>query len=135
MALGVVGVAINGVSLFDNTAAPGDDIYQEALSFDPCQGHPAGSKYHYHSEPYSISYNDSNLIGVMRDGYFLYGRKDMDGSTPSLDSSGGHTGTTPDSPSTPVYHYHTNQQTNGTESAWFLTKGVYKAAPGACTGC
>jgi hypothetical protein len=135
MALGVVGAAINGVSLFNNSAAPGDDIYQEAFSFDQCQGHPAGTKYHYHSEPYSISYNDSNLIGVLRDGYFLYGRKDQDGSTPTLDIYGGHTGTTPDSPSTPVYHYHTNLQSNGTLSDWFLTTGNYKAAAGACTGC
>ncbi|MGZ5007636.1 MAG: YHYH protein [Methylobacter sp.] len=135
MPLGVVGAAINGVSLFNNSAAPGDDIYQEAFSFDQCQGHPAGTKYHYHSEPYSISYNDSNLIGVLRDGYFLYGRKDQDGSTPTLDIYGGHTGTTPDSPSTPVYHYHTNLQSSGTRSAWFLTTGNYKAAAGACTGC
>lgn len=135
MPLGVVGAAINGVSLFNNSAAPGDDIYKEAYSFDQCQGHPAGSKYHYHTEPYSISYNDSNLIGVLRDGYFIYGRKDQDGSTPTLDIYGGHAGTTPDSPSIPVYHYHTNIQSNGTLSDWFLTTGNYKATPGACSGC
>jgi hypothetical protein len=135
MPLGAVGVAINGVSLFRNTAAPGDDIYEEAGSFDQCQGHPAGTTYHYHSEPYSISYNDSALIGVMRDGYFLYGRKDADGSTPTLDSDGGHLGTTSDSPSQGIYHYHVNAQSNGTQTHWFLTKGSYHGTPGSCSGC
>lgn len=135
MSLGPIGVAVNGVTIFDNQAAPGDDIYQEAYSFDPCQGHPAGTTYHYHSEPYAISYDDSKLIGVLRDGYFLYGRRDGDGSLPTLDATGGHTGVTPDSPATPVYHYHVNAQSNGMETQWFLTTGVYKGAPGTCQGC
>ncbi len=140
MGFGVVGVAINGVEIFDNVAAPGDDIFLEAGSFDPCQGHPApGGRYHYHAEPYSISSNDSNLIGVMRDGYFIYGRLDKDGTVPTLDTNGGHTSATPDS-TTAVYHYHVNLQTStapatvGTK-AWFLTTGTYKGAPGTCTGC
>ena len=46
-----------------------DDIYQEAKTFDRCGGHPEGTGvYHYHSEPYAISYDDDNFIGVMRDG-------------------------------------------------------------------
>jgi hypothetical protein len=77
----------------------------------------------------------------MRDGYPLYGRHDADGSTPAnLDASGGHVGTTPDSPSTAVYHYHVNLQTSHTgatagDEAWFLTTGTYAGAPGTCTGC
>ena len=140
MNLGTVGLAVNGVALFDNQAAPGDDIYKESGSFDPCQGHPQNTGvYHYHSEPYSISVNDSSLIGVMRDGYFLYGRKDADGTTPKLDSAGGHTGTTPDSPIVAVYHYHANLQTSTTagtvgQQVWFLTTGTYKGSPGSCSG-
>ena len=140
MGLGVVGFAVNGVSLFDNQAAPGDDIYKESGSFDQCQGHPQNNGvYHYHSEPYAISSNDSSLIGVMRDGYFVYGRKDFDGSTPTLDSAGGHTGTTPDSPITAVYHYHLNLQTSTTtgtagQTVWFITTGTYKGSPGTCSG-
>src|SRR5207237_783471 len=62
MGLGPVGIAVNGVASFDDQAAPGDDIFQEALSFDQCQGHPApGGTYHYHSEPYAISYDDAAL--------------------------------------------------------------------------
>ncbi|HYX34280.1 MAG TPA: YHYH protein [Oligoflexus sp.] len=134
--LGLIGVAANGVSIFNNAAAPGDDIYSEVSSFDQCEGHPnSASSYHYHIEPASISYTDSAFIGVMRDGFPIYGRKDADGTTPTLDSAGGHTGTTVDSPSTAVYHYHVNMQTNGTDSAYFISTGYYKGTKGTCTGC
>ncbi len=137
----IVGLALNGVPIFGNFAAPGDDIFQEAMTFDACGAHPQmNGVYHYHSEPYSISSDDGNFIGVMRDGYAVYGRRDADGSMPTLDSYGGHTGTTADSPSTAVYHYHVNQQTStsGTtvgQKQWFLTTGSYRGTPGACTGC
>jgi hypothetical protein len=131
MGLGPVGIAVNGVAIFDNQAAPGDDIFKEAGSFDRCGGHPApGGSYHYHGEPYAISSDDANLIGVLRDGYFVYGRRDQDGSLPTLDLNGGHVGTTADSP-TAVYHYHLNQQTSTTagtlgQKQWFLTTGTYE---------
>ena len=141
MALGAVGMALNGVAIFDNQAAPGDDIFDESGSFDQCQGHPQQQGvYHYHSEPYAISYADDAFIGVMRDGNPIYGRYDPDGSLPALDASGGHTGVTVDSPAMPVYHYHLNLQTStnaGTagEMVWFLTTGTYASTPGSCTGC
>ena len=134
MGLGAVGMALDGVLIFDNQAAPGDDIFTEAGSFDRCGGHPApGGIYHFHGEPYSISSDDANLIGVLRDGYFVYGRRDADGSLPTLDARGGHVGTTPDS-TTPVYHYHLSLQTStsaGTagQMQWFLTTGTYEGTP------
>lgn len=136
-----IGIAVNGVSIFGNFAAPGDNIYEEADSFDKCEGHPQNSGvYHYHSEPTSITQTGSNpaasaFVGVMRDGYPVYGRLDADGSTPTLDASGGHTGTTVDSPSTPVYHYHVNYQTDGTDSAYFISKGKWYGNIGTCSGC
>lgn len=141
MGLGIVGLAVNGVPVFSNVAAPGDDIYTEVLTFDKCRAHPQTSgQYHYHSEPYAISYDDSNFIGVMRDGYPIYGRKDSDGSYPTLDAAGGHTTVTVDSPSTAVYHYHVNEQTStnsGTlgQTQWFITTGTYHGAPSTCSGC
>ena len=129
----VVGMALNGVVIFGNFAAPGDDIYQEAMTFDRCGAHPQNTgKYHYHAEPYSLSYDDSNFIGVMSDGYAIYGRKDADGSYPTLDEYGGHTGTTADSESE-VYHYHVNEQTSTStytkgQKQWFLTKGSYRGS-------
>jgi hypothetical protein len=137
----VVGLALNGVPIYGNFAAPGDDIFTEAKTFDRCGAHPQNTgSYHYHSEPYSLSYDDARFIGVMRDGYPIYGRKDSDGSAPTLDSVGGHTGVTADSPTTPVYHYHVNEQTStnsGTlgQKQWFLTTGTFRGTPGGCSGC
>lgn len=136
----VIGLAINGVPLYANFAAPGDDIYLEAQTFDRCGGHPQmQGRYHHHAEPLSISYDDSRLIGFMRDGYPLYGRRDANDSYPTLDSYGGHTGVTADS-STPVYHYHVNEQTSTAstsagEKQWFVASGTFRGTPGSCTGC
>ncbi len=141
MGTGVVGLSINGVPIFGNFAAPGDDIYQEAMTFDICGGHPEMlGRYHYHGEPYALSYDDSNFIGVLRDGYPVYGRKDSDNSSPTLDADGGHTGLTSDSPNTPVYHYHVNQQTSTSprtagQMQWFLTTGTWHGTPGPCSNC
>lgn len=135
---GAIGIALNGVAIFDNTAAPGDDIYNEEKTFDKCDGHPEKTgKYHYHSEPGPISNNDYAFVGILRDGFPIYGRKEYATGTTAtgLDSYGGKTGTTVDSPSTAVYHYQTNLQTNGTASVYFLTKGYYSGTPGTCTGC
>jgi YHYH protein len=134
MGLGAVGVAVNGVEIFDNQAAPGDDIFLEAGSFDRCGGHPApGGAYHYHGEPFAISSDDSNLVGVLRDGYFVYGRRDGDGSLPVLDANGGHLAPPPGETAA-RYHYHLNKQTSnnpgtGGQVQWFLTTGTYEGTP------
>lgn len=137
MNMGVVGIAVNGVAIFSNEAAPGDDIYNEVATFDKCEGHPAGTKYHYHIEPTTATNGDDNFVGVMRDGFPIYGRYDSGAVTPTLDkaSGGAHQGTTVDSPSTAVYHYHVNLQTAGSDSAYFITSGYYLGSTGACTGC
>jgi len=141
MKTAVVGLAVNGVPIFGNFAAPGDDIYQEAGTFDRCGGHPQMTgAYHYHAEPYAISYDDDAFVGLMRDGYPIYGRKDPDGSYPTIDADGGHTGVTIDSPSTAVYHYHVNEQTSTNaqsvgQKEWFLTTGTYHGAPAASATC
>lgn len=136
----VVGLSINGVPIFGNFAAPGDNIFDEAATFDRCGAHPQNTgKYHYHSEPYAITYDDSSFVGVMRDGYPIYGRRDPDNSLPTdLDAYGAHTSVTVDSPGTPVYHYHVNEQINpenASDSQWFITTGQFRGTPGACTGC
>jgi len=139
MPLGVVGMAVNGVVIYSNVAAPGDDIFDEASTFDSCEGHPDQvGAYHYHVEPPAISNGDDNFIGVMRDGFPIYGRYDSGSVTPSLDSAGGHTGTTPDSGGSSVYHYHVNLQTDADDpgvSEYFITSGYYNGTAGTCTGC
>ncbi len=135
---GVIGLALNGVAIYDNSAAPGDDIYQEAATFDKCEGHPdVMSRYHYHTEPAAITNNDAAFVGILRDGFPVYGRQDQEtgAAVTGLDPQGGKTGKTVDSPNTAVYHYHVNLQTNGTSNAYFISKGYYKGTPGSCTGC
>lgn len=136
--LGTIGVAVNGVSIFSNEAGPGDDIYDEVATFDLCDGHPEqAGKYHYHTEPSAISNGDEEFVGVMRDGYPVYGRfgHGTSADVAGLDAQGGHTSTTVDSPSVAVYHYHVNLQTNGTDQAYFISAGKYTGTIGACTGC
>jgi hypothetical protein len=79
---------------------------------------------------------------VMRDGYFLYGRKDPDGSAPGEANGGlsapyyGHVGETVDSPTTPVFHYHVHFESNdgGSESAYFVApQKYYGTVVGNCT--
>ncbi len=142
MSMGVIGIALNGVAIFSNAAAPGDDIYAEVATFDKCEGHPAGTMYHYHTEPTTATNSDNNFIGVMTDGYPIYGRYDANSTNPTLDQAtggtsvgGGHLGTTVDSPSTSVYHYHVNYQSSGSSNAYFITSGYLMAAAGTCTGC
>lgn len=134
---GAIGMALNGVALYDNTAAPGDDIYNEEATFDKCDGHPEkSSRYHYHTEPSSITSADANFIGVMRDGIPVYGRNDYSTSTVATGlTNGAKTGKTVDSPTTDVLHYHAHLQTNGTKSVYFLSATAYVGTPGVCTGC
>lgn len=138
MSMGVVGMALNGVAIYSNAAAPGDDIYAEEATFDKCDGHPDNSsRYHYHSEPSAITNEDAAFVGVMRDGFPIYGRNDYETDTAAtdLDTAGGKIGKTVDSPESDVYHYQVNLQTNGTDSLYFLTAGHYKGTAGSCTGC
>lgn len=112
---GVTGISLDGVAIYNNLAAGDDNIFQEAGSFDECQGHPdAQSRYHYHSEPYALSYQDSKVIGIMRDGYFIYGRYEYGGST-DLDISntssdayiyGGKIGPSPQTGNGNTWRYH-----------------------------
>jgi hypothetical protein len=86
--LDCIGISTYGVCLFNNQAAPGDSLATEFQTMDNGDGHPQNSgKYHHHTEPYYLSNNDSKLIGVMLDGYPLYGKKKQDGTYPTLDST------------------------------------------------
>jgi len=122
-------------------AAPGDDIFLEVETFDRCGAHPTqNGTYHYHGEPIALSSDDARFIGVMRDGYPIYGRRDADGSLPTLDEQGGHSAVTADSPDVAVYHYHLNEQVSSAQLTagqrqWFLTTGTYHGAPAACADC
>ncbi len=121
---GPVGIAVNGVSLYNQNAAPGDVLADEFPTFDRYNGHPTPtSQYHHHIEPLYITDNGSELVGFLLDGFPVYGRKDQDGSVPTdLDTANGHTGVTADYPNG-IYHYHI------TETDPYISDG-YKGTPG-----
>jgi hypothetical protein len=126
--LGPIGVAVNGVVLFNQYAAGFSPLDNEIVSFDTYNGHPApGDLYHYHIEPvYLTSTDASALVAVMLDGFPLYGPQDADGTRPSdLDACNGHTGPTPDHPEG-TYHYHVTDF-----EPYFV--GCYRGTPGEMT--
>ncbi|AOP32888.1 hypothetical protein A0128_02800 [Leptospira tipperaryensis] len=108
-----IGITVNGLAIFNNAAAPPDNLSVEALTFDNFGGHPQNQGvYHHHAAVTKVSNNDANLIGIILDGYAIYGEKCDNGTaatgddfTPTLDSLHGHTAATVHF-STPTYHYH-----------------------------
>lgn len=106
--LGAMGVAVNGVALFNQYAAQRAPLTSEILSFDRYNGHPQQQgMYHYHIEPvYLTAQGSARLVGVLLDGFPVYGTRDSSGVTPSnLDACNGHVGATPEFPNG-IYHYH-----------------------------
>ena len=71
-------------------------------------GHPnPNNQYHYHFEPLALtSAGRSKLIGVLLDGFPVYGPLDADGTTPALDACNGHVYATQEFLGG-IYHYHT----------------------------
>lgn len=128
--MGPMGVAVNGVVLFNQYAAGRSPLTSEILSFDRYNGHPSpSSQYHYHVEPLWITEarGKAALVGVLLDGYPVYGTIDEDGSTPmDLDSCNGHTGVTADFPGG-TYHYHVT-------SAPPYIAGCFRGAAGTVAG-
>lgn len=127
--LGPMGVATNGVVLFNQYAAGMQPLGPEIQSFDRYNGHPTGSnQYHYHVEPLWLTASSKAvLIGVLLDGFPVYGPQDSNGATPTdLDSCNGHTTATPDFPSG-IYHYHVT-------SAVPYIAGCFAGVVGTVTG-
>lgn len=140
--LGAVGIAVNGVPIFNNEAGPMDNIYDESLTFDSCEGHPASTTYHYHIEPPTVSSSDNAFIGIARDGFPIYGLYDS-GSTldSALDTNGGHTGNLPDDAGTSMYHYHlkniagTDGSSNPASAVFIKFQSYHGNIGSTCTNC
>lgn len=116
-----VGVAINGVPIYDYSSQGDLDIYNYdpnsdtyALGqLDNCGGHAGrGDDYHYHKSPNCMidsmpDVTDASIIGWGYDGFPLYGNNNPDGSTISegiLDFCNGQYD------STYGYRYHTSEE-------------------------
>lgn len=136
--LGSIGIAITGSPIFNDQEGPNDNLNSGVISgFDNYGAHTGPQVYHYHMEPTPISNDDTNLFAILRDGFFIYGRKcDSTGDHPTdLDASGGHTSTTQYS-TDPVYHYHIKDQiylnVNGKDN-YVLFDGAYQGTPNDVT--
>lgn len=128
--LGPIGVAVNGVVLFNQYAAGRVPLTNEILSFDRYNGHPTPqSQYHYHVEPLWLTSarGKAALIGMLLDGFPVYGTVEDGGEAPTgLDSCNGHTGVKAEYPQG-TYHYHVT-------SAPPYIAGCFHGAPGTVTG-
>jgi hypothetical protein len=104
--LGSIGIAVSGAAIFNDQEGNGA-LSGAAASLDYSGAHIGPGVYHYHTEPEAWSKDDDKLIGIIADGFFVYGRKcnSTDTYPTDLDASGGHTSTTQHSTDA-LYHYH-----------------------------
>ncbi|MFK7983101.1 MAG: YHYH protein [Saprospiraceae bacterium] len=105
--LGAIGLAVSGSVIYNDEEGPNVPLDNAVGSLDYTAAHTGPQSYHYHLEPKAWSDDDDKLIGIISDGFFLYGRKCAStGTYPTdLDVSGGHTSTTQHT-TTEEYHYH-----------------------------
>ena len=113
--LGAIGIAISGAPIFNDEEGPNIALSENVASgFDYAGGHMGPTGYHYHlecadvEENTTLSSNDDQLVGILQDGFLLYGRKcNATSDYPTdLDESGGHIGSTQHSDGEEFYHYH-----------------------------
>ncbi|GAB5409306.1 MAG: hypothetical protein BalsKO_16710 [Balneolaceae bacterium] len=109
--LGAIGIAVSGSVIYNDQEGPNVPLDNAAGSLDYNGAHTGPQSYHYHLEPKAWTDDDHKLIGIMADGFFLYGRRDSEnGEYPTdLDASGGHFGPTIHNPDG-EYHYHVQNE-------------------------
>lgn len=122
-----IGIAVSGSSIF-NDQEGGGPLDQAAASLDWTGAHIGPGVYHYHLEPKAFTDDDENLVGILLDGVFLYGRKcSATGTYPTdLDDSGGHTTTTQYTEGEEEYHYHIINELYSTTGSYLAFAGPYQ---------
>lgn len=129
--LGAIGMAISGSMIYNDEEGPNIPLDNAVGSLDYTAAHTGPQSYHYHLEPKAWSDDDDKLIGIISDGFFIYGRKcSSTGDYPTnLDESGGHTSTTPHNTSE-EYHYHIQNEAY-LNQFYILFPGDYQGTPNA----
>lgn len=129
--LGAIGIAVSGSVIYNDEEGPNVPLDNAAPSLDYTGAHTGPQSYHYHLEPKAWSNDDDKLIGIMSDGFFLYGRRDYpSGEYPTdLDESGGHFGPTAANPEG-EYHYHIQNELY-LNLYYILFPGDYQGTPNA----
>ncbi|WP_025740267.1 YHYH protein [Aquimarina pacifica] len=127
--LGTIGISVSGAAIFNDQEGNGPLNTGVARGLDYSGGHIGPSVYHYHLEPKAFTDDDENLVGVLADGFFIYGRKcNSTGTYPTdLDVSGGHTHTTQHSDG-PEYHYHIKNELY-LDQYYLIFAGDYQGTP------
>ena len=122
-----IGMALNGVAIFNQYAAGGQPLTGEIDTFDQYDGHPQQTgTYHYHAEPYYLTRASKEaLLGVLLDGYPVYGPMENGKAITNadLDAAHGHTTATKEFPNG-IYHYHT------TSTAPYINGSGFTGVPG-----
>jgi len=132
-----IGIAVNGLAIFNNAAAPPDTLSVEAKTFDYQEGHPENTGvFHHHGQlingdgtsgtPASVNLTTTGtaVLGIALDGYAIYGQKcsgQAGADASGLDAYHGHTTTTTEF-GTATYHYHYGG--NGTGGGNDTTAGI-----------
>jgi hypothetical protein len=129
--LGSIGIAVSGAYLYNDQEGSGA-LDAATGSLDYTGAHIGPTDYHYHLEPLAFSNDDEKLIGVISDGFFIYGRKcNSTGTYPTdLDISGGHTSTTQHT-ETAEYHYHIMNELYSNTGRYIVFAGPYQGTPNA----
>ncbi len=127
--LGAIGIAVSGSMIYNDEEGPNVPLDDAAPSLDYTAAHTGPQSYHYHLETKAWSDDDSNLIGIISDGFFIYGRKcHSTGTYPTdLDASGGHTSITQHNDEE-EYHYHI-QNDLYLNQYYILFPGDYQGTP------
>ncbi len=129
--LGAIGVAVSGSVIYNDEEGPNVPLDNAVGGLDYTGAHTGPQSYHYHLEPKAWSNDDDKLIGIISDGFFLYGRKcNATGTYPTdLDASGGHMSTTQHT-TTAEYHYHIQNEVY-LNQYYILFPGDYQGTPNA----
>ncbi|MFK7781752.1 YHYH protein [Psychroserpens sp.] len=128
--LGPIGIAVSGSMIYNDEEGPNIPLDGAVGSLDYTAAHTGPQSYHYHLETKAWSDDDDALIGVIADGFFLYGRKcnSTNNYPTDLDASGGHTSTTQHSEGNSQYHYHIQNELY-LNQFYILFPGDYQGTP------
>ena len=130
--MGMIGIAVTGVAIYNALDAPGRDAVAHEIQ-DSCNGHPQRQgQYHYHGPSDCMTEighgpnGHSGLIGYALDGFGIYGSNGAGGKhllNSSLDACHGHTETVIwDGKPRRMYHYHLTDE-------YPYTLGCFKGTP------
>ncbi|WP_229333396.1 YHYH protein [Glaciecola sp. MH2013] len=132
--LGAIGIAISGAPIFNDSEGNGDVSFGVIQGFDRNGAHTGPQTYHYHLEPKAISYDDDSLVGVIADGFLIFGRRcysTADYPT-DLDESNGHISNTlytGGAPEDAEYHYHISSEQYLNGENYLIFPGNFQGTP------